>query len=109
MKIVISLLLSSLAVLISAYVVPGVEVSSFWSALLVAMVMGFLNLFVRPALLLLTLPINILTLGLFTFVISVFIVYLTSLLVPGFFVNRFWPALLFALMLALVNYFFRSR
>lgn len=105
MKILINWLVSSLAILVAAYILPGVRVSSFTSALVAAVVLGVINAFIKPILLLLTLPINILTLGLFTFVINALVIILTANLVPGFKVDGFWWALLFSIVLSLINAF----
>ena len=93
------------AILIAAYIVPGVSVTPV-GALIAAIVLGALNLFVRPILLVLTLPITVVTLGLFSFVINALLVMLASVIVPGFFVSDFWAALLFALALAVINWVF---
>jgi len=94
----------ALAVLAVAYILPGVTVGSFIAALLVALVLGFLNAFIKPVLIILTLPINILTLGLFTLIINASLVLLTSLVIPSFSVNGFWWALLFSVILTIVLY-----
>lgn len=103
MNLLISWLLSTVAILITAYVLPGVAVASFGVGLIVAVVLGVINMFLKPLLLLLTLPVNILTLGLFTFVINGFLIVLVAKIVPGFKVNGFWWALLFSLVLTLVQ------
>ncbi len=103
MSMLTSLLVNTLSILVTAYVVPGVNVPNFGTALLVAIVLGVLNAFVKPILTILTLPVTILTLGLFIFVINVFIIMLTSALVPAFFVAGFWSALLFSLVLSVIN------
>lgn len=103
MKILLSLLLSGVAVLISAYVIPGVTVDGLFAAIVVAVVLGIVNALIRPVLALLTLPINILTLGLFSLVLSALMVMLTDAILPGFTVNGFGAAILFAIVLALVN------
>ncbi len=108
MKLLGSLLIQTLAVLIAAYIIPGVSVASIWVALTVAVALGILNISLKPFLLLFTLPLNILTLGLFTFVINVFLIYLVSALVSGFAVAGFIPALLFSLVLSLVSGFLNS-
>lgn len=105
MKILISLALSALAVYVTARILPGVVLDGFGTALVVAVVLGAANAVLRPLLLILTLPINILTLGLFTFVIIGGMVQLVSWLVPGFQVAGFWQALAFALVLWLINAF----
>lgn len=103
MNMLIRLFLSALAVIIAAYLLPGVQVDGFLSALLAAVVLALVNTFLRPLLLLLTLPINFLTLGLFTFVVIGFCVQIVAAVVPGFHVHGFLWALLFALVLAIVN------
>jgi putative membrane protein len=103
MKTLAHLLISAVAVFAAARVLPGVTVNGFGTALVVAIVLGLVNSLLRPLLLLLTLPLNILTLGLFTFVIIGGLVELTSALVPGFHVASFWWALAFALTLSLIN------
>lgn len=103
MKTLIHWLLSALAVMIAAYLLPGIVIKSFFVALIVAVVLGFFNMIVRPILIVLTLPINILTLGLFTFVINAAMVLFTSDLVPGFYVKNFTWAFLFSIVLWLVN------
>lgn len=99
-------LVIALALLGIAYFVPGFRVSSIGVAIAAAAILGIINLVIRPILLVLTLPINILTLGLFTFVINALMLKLAAALVPGFAIIGFWPALLGALVLAVVNAFF---
>lgn len=106
--LIINLILSALAIGIAAYVVPGVTLSGPVAAIIVAVVLGLINLFIKPILLILTLPINIITLGLFSFVISALLVMLAAAIVPGFKVEGFWPALVFALVLALITIVFGS-
>ncbi len=105
MKLFFHWLIAALAILIAAYIVPGVTITLI-SALIAAVVLGALNLFIRPILVVLTLPINILTLGLFSLVINAFLVLLATYLVPGFAVESFVTAFLFALVLAIVNWVF---
>jgi putative membrane protein len=97
-------LITTIAILIAAYLLPGVTVKGFFAALVTALVLGLINTFIRPILLILTLPINILTLGLFTFVINALLIMLTSAVVPGFDVRSFWWALLFSLVLSLIKW-----
>lgn len=99
-------LIYSLAILVVAYVLPGVHVAHFWIAVIAAMVLGVLNAIIKPILILLTLPINILTLGLFTFVINALMILLTSSLVKEFHVDNFWWALLFSILLSIVSSIF---
>jgi putative membrane protein len=97
-------LITTISVLIAAYLLPGVQVKGFFAALVTALVLGLINTFIRPILLILTLPINILTLGLFTFVINALLILLTSAVVPGFDVRNFWWALLFSFVLSLIKW-----
>ena len=106
MKVITHIFLSALAVFVTARILPGVALDGFVTALVVAVVLGVVNAVLRPVLLLLTLPINILTLGLFTFVIIGGLVELVSFLVPGFRVAGFGWALAFALVLWVINGFF---
>jgi len=96
-------ILSALAILVAAQFVPGFSVNSFQTALIVALLLGVLNALIKPVLIVLTLPINILTLGLFTFVINAFLIWLTAQLVRGFSLSGFAPALLAALLLWIIN------
>ncbi|MDE2058046.1 MAG: phage holin family protein, partial [Patescibacteria group bacterium] len=88
-------------------ILPGVSVT-LTGAVVLAIVLGALNIFIRPLLIVLTLPITLLTLGLFTIVINAFLVWLAALIVPGFSVANFWWAALFAIVLMLVNWVFHS-
>ncbi len=94
----------TLSVGITAYLIPGISVSGIFSALLVALFLGVINTLIRPFLILITLPINILTLGLFTFVINAALVLLTSKVVHGFEVRGFWWAMLFSIVLSIIQY-----
>lgn len=108
MNLLVKLLLNSLSVLIAAYILPGVKVDGYFTALVVAVILGIVNTVVKPILLLVTLPINILTLGLFTFVINALLILLVGSIVPGFTVAGFWVALLFSLVLSLINSFLQT-
>jgi len=103
MQFLLQWLVSGLAIVISAYLLPGVRVAGFFAALVTALILGLINAFIRPVLILLTLPLNILTLGLFTLVINALLVMLAAAVVPGFSVRGFWWALLFGLVLAVIN------
>jgi putative membrane protein len=103
MKTIIHFLFSALAVLITAYILPGVTVSGFGSAIIVAIVLGIINTILRPILIILTLPISIISLGLFVFVINAILVLLASSIIPGFDVVSFWSAMLFGIVLAIVG------
>lgn len=108
MSILIAILFNTLAVLVTGYILPGIHIKNFFTALVVAILLGIVNAILRPIIFILTLPINILTLGLFSFVIMGCLVYLVSAIVPGFTVDNFWWAIAFAVILALVNWFLSS-
>ncbi len=96
-------LLNTLALMVVAYLVPGFNIASFWTALVAAAILGIVNLLIRPILLLLTLPVNILTLGLFTFVINALMLLLVANIVQGFSINSFGTALFAAIIFWLVS------
>jgi putative membrane protein len=104
MNTLIRWIVSALIFLVAASVVPGIVVASFWTALLVALLWGIIGVTLKPILVLLTLPINILTLGLFTFVINAIFLLLISALLDGFEVAGFGTALLGALVIALLQW-----
>lgn len=108
MNLIVRILIQTVAVLIAAYILPGVEIDSFLTMLIVAIVLGIVNAFLKPILILLTLPITIITLGLFIFVINAFLVLLVSMVVPGFYVDGFLWALLFSVIVSLVSTFLGS-
>ena len=103
MKFLIHLVVSALAVILASYVLSGVHVDGFLTAVIVAVVLGLLNAVVKPILTLLTLPITILTLGLFLLVINVLMVYAASGIVEGFHVNGFFTALFFSLLVSVFS------
>ena len=103
MKILITWLASALAIVLSAWIVPKAYIGGLGTALLAAFILGAVNAVIRPILIIFTLPLNILTLGLFTFVINALMVSLTAFILPGFVVNGFWTALLFSLILTLIS------
>ncbi len=105
MKLFFHWVVATAAIGVTAYLVPGVSVT-LAGAVIAAVVLGVLNLFIRPVLFVLTLPINILTLGLFSLVINALLIMLAGAIVPGFAVAGFWWALLFAAVLAVVNWIF---
>ena len=102
------MLLSALAVVILANVLGGVQVDSFITALIVAVVLSLLNLIVKPVLVIFTLPVTILTFGLFLLVINALIILLADRLVTGFSVDNIWWALLFSLLLSFLQSIFFS-
>lgn len=99
MLLIVRIVLNALALLGTAYLIPGIAVDSFVTALIVALVLGIVNALIRPLVILLTLPINILTLGLFTLVINALMFWLVSTFIPGFDVPGFTEAFLGALVL----------
>jgi len=99
----IRFLLNTLAVLIAAYLLPGVHVSGFFAALLLALLLAFLNATVRPILLILTIPATILSFGLFILVVNALVILLADVMLPGFDVDGFWWAMLFSILLWLLN------
>ncbi|MBI4426815.1 MAG: phage holin family protein [Candidatus Kerfeldbacteria bacterium] len=92
-------LLNSLLILVLPYIVPGISVANFWTALLVALVFGILNALVKPILIILTLPVTILSLGLFVFILNAILLWFTSTIVKGFEIRNFSAAVLAALVL----------
>jgi putative membrane protein len=104
MILLLKWLIMTLSVGITAYMIPGIAVDGFFSALLVALFLGIVNTLVRPFLILITLPITILTLGLFTFVINAVLVLLASKVVHGFAVKGFWWAMLFSIVLSIIQH-----
>lgn len=103
MNIVIRLLLNALVLLVVAYYVPGIEVASVYIAIVAAIILGILNVIVKPVLVLLTLPITLLTLGLFTFVINAALFLFAASFIEGFEVDGFWTALLGSFLVSLVS------
>ena len=96
-------LISSLIVIVAAYLLPGVHVESFVTALVVALVLGVLNLLIRPLIILLTLPITLVTFGLFLVVINALMLLLTDAIVPGFTIDGFWWAVLYSILVTFIN------
>jgi putative membrane protein len=96
-------LLTAIAVVLLAKLLPGVAVEGFTSAIVVAIVIGLLNVFVKPILVILTLPITVVTLGLFLLVINAGIILLADNFIDGFTVTGFWVALLFSLLLSFLQ------
>ena len=103
MKTLINLFFTTIFVVLLAYVMPGVTIDSFITALIVAAVLGLLNIFIKPILVLFTLPVTILTLGLFLLIINALIIILCDSLVDGFHINGFLNALLFSLVLSFLQ------
>ena len=108
MRLITKFILIALAVMGIAYLIPGVEVSSFVSALWVALILSLLNLFLKPILVVLTIPVTILILGLFLLVINGLMIWLTSSLLDGFLVPTFGKAIIFSLLLSVGTYLIES-
>jgi len=103
-RIAINWLALTAAIMVTSYLIAGINVDGISSAFLAAAVLGILNVFLRPIALILTLPVNILSLGLFTFVINAFMLIITSKLIPGFNVNGFRAAIIGSLLISIVSW-----
>jgi len=101
-------LITTAAVFAAAYIIEDIEVSGFLSALVAAAAIGLLNLFFRPVLLVLTLPINVMSLGLFTFIINALMLKIASVLTPGFLVVGFWSTVFGSIIISLVSWILNS-
>jgi putative membrane protein len=101
MKLLLRILITSILVMVISYLMKGVVVDEFSTALIVAIVLGLLNFFVKPVLVLFTLPVTVFTLGLFLLVINAIIILMCDHFVDGFDVNGFWTALFFSIILSL--------
>ena len=98
------ILITAAAALIAARLLPGVTITSSWAAIILALVLALLNGFIRPVLILLTIPVTVLTLGLFLLVINVVIIKWADALVAGFHVENNWAALWFSILLSIIVY-----
>jgi putative membrane protein len=105
MKLLLKLFISTIAVFVSAYIIPGVAVNTYLTAFIVAIVLGVLNTFVKPILVILTLPVTILTLGVFYLLLNALMVIVTASLVSGFQVDGVMAAILFGLSVSIINSF----
>jgi len=103
MYMILKWILFALAVMFTAWIVPGISVAGLGSALIVVVIMALINIFIRPLLVFITLPINFLTLGLFTFVINALLLMLAGYIAPGFQVEGFMSALIGSLILSLIG------
>jgi putative membrane protein len=109
MNIVLRIIISAIVAFALSYILSGVHIQSFVTALILAIVLGLLNIFVKPLLIILTLPITIFTFGLFLFVINALIILLAAKFVNGFKVDGFWWALLFSLLLSILTSFLYKK
>lgn len=103
MKLLLKLFLNAVAVIILANILSGIEVNSYWTAIIVAVVISLLNLIVKPILVILTLPITVITLGLFLLIVNAIIILLADGLIGGFEVQNFWWAILFSILLSILQ------
>lgn len=103
MNFLIKILLSSIAVIIASYLLPGVHTNDFFTAIIIAVLLSLLNATVKPLLIILTIPITVISLGFFLLVINAIIILIAGSLVSGFVVDGFWWALFFSLLLSLIN------
>ncbi|MDX3907072.1 MAG: phage holin family protein [Pigmentiphaga sp.] len=103
MTLLLVWLLNAVALLVVAYLLPGITVASFGSALIAALVLGLLNSLVKPVLVLLTLPITVVTLGLFLIVLNALLFWFAGSILKGFQVNGFWWAVIGALLYSLIS------
>ncbi len=104
MMFVIQLLLTALAAFLAAKLTPGVNITSYWTAILLALVLGFLDVFVKPILDFISIPVTVLTLGLFMLVINAVIILLASWIVSSFQVSGFWTAMLYSVIFSIVSW-----
>ena len=103
MNLLLRILITSGLVLLIAHFMPGVHVANFTTALIVAIVLGLLNIFIKPILVIITLPVTIITLGLFLLVINALMILLCTKIVGGFSVDTFWTALIFSIILSVLQ------
>jgi putative membrane protein len=108
-KWLFKMVVCSVNVFILAYILPGIAIVDFFTAIIVAIVLSLLDAVIKPLLIILTLPVTILTLGLFLFVINAGIILLDAHFVHGFSVDSFWHALLFSILLSFFNSFIHKR
>ncbi len=104
MSFLVKTLVTTFAIVITSYLLPGVMVENFIAALVTAFILGVLNMVLKPLLIILTIPVTIMSLGLFLLVINAFIIQLVDVIVPGFSVANFWWALLFSVILSFVSW-----
>lgn len=104
MMFVLQLLLTALAAFLAAKLTPGVTITSYWAAILLAIVLGLLDVFVKPILQFISIPVTVLTLGLFLLVINAVIILLASWLLDSFQVSGFWAAMLYSVIFSVVSW-----
>lgn len=104
MRILIVWLINTVALLVLPYLMTSIRISGFWTALIAALVLGLVNALIRPILVVLTLPVTLLTLGLFIFIINGLLFWLVSRMVDGFYVSGFWAAIGGALLYSIISW-----
>jgi len=108
MKFLVNLVLNALAIMLTAYFLPGIHVDGFVSALLLAAVLAVLNVTVKPVMVILTIPVSVLTLGLFLIVINAGVILLADYFIPGTNIDGFWWAIIFGFIVSIFNSIFFS-
>jgi putative membrane protein len=108
MGLLVRWLILTVAIMVASYLIQGIEINGFFSAFFAAAILGVLNVFFRPILLILTLPINILTLGFFTFIINAVLLKMASGVIPGFVVHGFWSAVFGGFIISVVSWLLNS-
>lgn len=108
MRLLVRWLLSAGALMLVAFYIPGISITNFYAAIVAALVLGLINALIKPVIIILTLPFNILTLGLFTLLINTACFWLASTVVKGFGVAGFWPAFWGAFAMWIINWFIGS-
>jgi putative membrane protein len=103
MKLLFKILITAVLVMLISHFMRGVHVANFATSIIVAVVLGLLNLFVKPILVLFTLPVTIVTLGLFLLIINAILILLCTKIVGGFSIDSFWTALLFSIVLSVLQ------
>lgn len=103
MNFIVKLILNALAIMLTAYLLPGIHIENFISALMLALVLAILNATVRPLLVILTIPVSVVTLGLFLIVINALVILLADWFIPGSHIDGFWWAVLFGFILSILN------
>lgn len=97
------LIISSLAVFVAGWILPGIQIDSFMTAIVVAVILGFLNATLKPFLIIVTIPITVVTLGIFLLLINIFVIQVADYWIDGFAVRSAWTALLFSLLVSTIS------
>lgn len=103
MKFIINTLISAVSIIVTSYIISGIQVANFTTAVIAALVLGVINFFIRPLMILITLPVNIMTLGLFTFIINALMLGLTAAVVDGFTITGPLSAIIGSLLISVVS------